>query len=264
MAMIRKLLVFKASRSAGWGALMIWVVGLMCGLVPGPARADTLVGTNGLSLTGEIVSMSKGELVFKTQVGTHTLPMAEVSSFVIDRTSSIQVAGSSSINSSTGASGAGTEEILARLDTLTATLENLQRQLLMVQSAQATQANQIEQRTLDYNPQSNIEVRNTRMARKTTGTVITGQVLNKAAAPMSGVQVEVVVYGHVGRLRSKGGERRLVVPVDPPIIEPGQTGSFSAQFESGLLVGDYKVFPRLASPAGYNSALPNQPNANRF
>ncbi len=241
----------------GLGQLLCLIVS--CG-APSFTAADTLTGTNGLTLTGEIVSMSNGELSFKTQVGTHTLPMSEVKSFMIDRTTSAKAVPSASSENSP----VSEKQILSRLDTLTATLANLERQILKIQSAQTTQARQIEQRTYDLYPEKNLKVVNTRVVKRTSATAVTGQIINESNVAMSNVQAEVVIYGRTGRLRLSGGEKRLVVPVNPVVLEPGQTGSFTAQFESGLVVNNFEVFPRALTPGGYNSELRNQPNATQF
>jgi len=225
-----------------------------------PVEADTLVGTNGLSLTGEIISMMNGELTFKTQVGTHTLPMSEVRSFTIDRTST-----AGSVPSATPQTAQlNDKQILSRLDSLATAIASLERQILKIQTTQDSQGKLIEQRTYDIYPQRNLKVTNTRVNHRPSGTIVTGQIVNGSSVPMSSVQAEVVLYGRTGKLRTNGGEMRLTVPVSPMVLEPGQTGTFSAQFESGLVVSNYEVFPKVFTMAGFNSVLRDQPNASQF
>ncbi len=225
-----------------------------------PAMADTLVGANGLALKGEIVSMANGELTFKTQVGTHNLPMSEVKSFTIEREAS-----ASPVPSATPTmSKAEDQQILSRLDSLATSLANLERQILKMQTAQEFQSRQIDQRTLDLAPERSLKVKNTHVNTKSSGTAVTGQIVNDSSLPISNVQAEVVLYGRTGRLRMNGGKMTQVVSVSPSILLPGQTGSFVAQFESGLIISNYDVFPHAASSGGFNSELQTQPNATQF
>jgi hypothetical protein len=232
---------------------------LCCGFLY-PVAADSLTGSNGLTLTGEIVSMVEGELTFKTQVGIHKLPMKEVKSFTIDRgapAKSIQSA-------SNQPSSIDAKQLLDRLDSLASTLANLERQILRVQTTQESQIRQVDQRTYDLNPEKNLKVVNSRLTKRSSATIVTGQVINESASEIGNVQAEVVLYGRTGRLRLSGGEKRQTVPVNPVILGPGQTGTFTAQFEGGLVVSNFDVFPRALNPGGYNSNLQVQPKANQF
>jgi hypothetical protein len=232
---------------------------LSCGCLY-PVTADSLTGSNGLTLTGEIVSMVEGELTFKTQVGIHKLPMNEVKSFTIDRGASVKSIQSASNQSSS----IDVKQLLDRLDSLASTLANLERQILRVQTTQETQIRQVDQRTYDLNPERSLKVANTRLNKRSSATVVTGQIINESASQISNVQAEVVLYGRTGRLRLSGGEKRQTVPVSPVILEPGQTGTFTAQFEGGLVVSNFEVFPKALIPGGYNSNLKVQPNASQF
>jgi hypothetical protein len=84
---------------------------------------------------------------------------------------------------------------------------------------------------------------------------VTGQIQNESTITVANLQAEVVLYGRAGKLRLSGGEKHQTVPVEPTILQPGQSGTFTARFEGGLLVSDFKVTPRGFSPAGFSSGM---------
>lgn len=238
-----------------------WLAPVMLAmLVPLPAFADTIYGTGGLSIEAEIISFQDGQLTVKTAVGTHNIPFGDVKGFKIERGAPEQVTSVTPTDQSQGS--ASSQQILARLDGLTAAIANLERQLVQIQSNQEYQAQRLLDRTYDLNPQRNLRVQNTRINNRSGGTVVTGQIVNDSSHPMSNIQVEVVLKGRTGKLRLSGGEKSKTVLVEPTILEPGKVGNFTARFEGGLMASDVDVFPKAFNPAGFSSVMRNQATGN--
>ncbi len=225
-------------------------------LVSPAAEADTIYGTGGLSIQAEVLSLQDGQLTVKSAVGTHNIPLADVTGFKIERATTGEIPPAT--GTALPAGQAEPQQILARLDGLTAVIANLERQLVQIQSNQEHQAQRLLDRTYDLNPHRNLKVQNTRINTRSGGTLVTGQIVNESNLPMSNIQVEVVLKGRSGKIRLSGGEKRQTAMVEPAILEPGKIGTFTARFESGLLVTDVDVFPHAFNPSGFSSANPNQ------
>ncbi|MCA9445166.1 MAG: hypothetical protein KC964_30535, partial [Candidatus Omnitrophica bacterium] len=162
--------------------------------------ADSVAKTNGDVVSGKILGMEDGKISVQTQQGISVVEMEDVREFSVDKEKDSGVS-EQMINQVLNSQ----DQILQRIDLLTQSIANLERQLLNVQSNQVANANRLTQRTREVNPLQRLFVVGQQINRVGGKTVISGQVMNQSETPVNNVQVDVYIYGSSGRLRNEGG-----------------------------------------------------------
>jgi len=211
------------------------------------ALADTVAKTNGDVVSGKVTGMGEGKLIVQTQQGVTRVDMESVREFSIDEQPESGIS-EQAINQVLSTQ----DQILQRIDLLTQSIANLERQLLNVQSNQAVNANRLTQRTREVNPLNRLIVVGQQINRSGGSTVVSGRVVNQSETPVTNVQVDVFVYGRTGRLGSEGGQKKETVYVQPNALAPGQAGTFTAKFPDSYRVENVSFDVRGLPPYGYS------------
>ncbi|MCA9418908.1 MAG: FxLYD domain-containing protein [Candidatus Omnitrophica bacterium] len=209
--------------------------------------ADSVAKTNGDVVSGKILGMEDGKISVQTQQGISVVEMEDVREFSVDKEKDSGVS-EQMINQVLNSQ----DQILQRIDLLTQSIANLERQLLNVQSNQVANANRLTQRTREVNPLQRLFVVGQQINRVGGKTVISGQVMNQSETPVNNVQVDVYIYGSSGRLRNEGGQKKETVFVQPTSLAPGQAGTFSAAFPDTYKVENVNFDVRGLPPYGYS------------
>lgn len=220
-----------------------------------PAFSDALVDKNGLLLSGKVLSMEDGTISIDTESGVRRIPVEEITSFKIDVQSGEEP---TPVPIPVDQIMLNQQRIAERLDNLALALANIERQIGGVQSTQQVQASRLIERTRPVNSQAYLFVSGAQVVRRGGKISVVGQVTNGSEAPMSNVRVDVYIYGNSGKLGSEGGEKRESVSVVPDKLVPGQTAVFEAQFDGGLTVDNFEVYPRAMNATGYDSTVGNK------
>lgn len=223
------------------------VVTPILSLTASSSQADIVVKSNGEVVNGKVVEMKEGKLAVQTSQGINQVELEGIKGFSIEEAKEEGVS-EQVVNQLMSMQ----EQILQRLDLLTQSLANLERQLLNVQTNQQVNADRLSQRTREVNPLGRLIVAGYQINRVGGKTVVTGQVVNQSETPLSNVQVDVYVFGSTGKLASEGGQKKETVFVQPPALAPGQAAVFTASFRDGYQVDNVNFDVRGLPPYGYS------------
>ncbi len=230
-----------------------WLISaiLLVVLISKTSFADEIAKNNGDLVRGIVVGMEEGKLVVQTQAGVSQVDMETVKGFSIAEKSEDRVS-EELLNQLMNMQ----EQILQRIDYLSQSLANLERQLLNVQTNQQVNADRLTQRTREVNPLGRLIVTGYQVNRAGGSTVVTGQLVNQSETPMNNVQVDVYVYGSTGRLKSEGGQKKVTVFSQPSTLAPGQAAVFTGTFRDSYQVDNVTFDVRGLPPVGYSVRPP--------
>lgn len=210
--------------------------------------ADSVSKTDGTVIAGKVLGLQEGNLRIQTEGGVQNIPLDSVQAFAVDEKEEKSGVSEDAVNRLLMAQ----DQILQRLDLLTQSFANLERQLLNVQTNQQINADRLTQRTQEVNPLGRLVIGAYQVNRVTGKTVVTGQVMNQSETPMSNIQVDVFLYGSTGKLRAEGGQKKMTVFTQPPALAPGQAGTFTAAFRDQYQVDSVNFDVRGLPPYGYS------------
>jgi len=222
-------------------------------------QADVVGLKDGTLVTGKIHSSQEGILVVETQGGRRSISIEKMASFVVEPGI---MEGSQDFEPLMERIIQNLDRIASRMESISQRIETLEMQLLNVQTGQDVQTRHILERTREMNPAQRLVVRNENLVKAGGGYTVTGQVWNESGTPLSGIHVDVIVYGGSGRLAKEGGTKQTRAAVTPIVLEPGQVGTFSARFKGRFQIDRFDVIPQGARPARYHSDSTNK-NAGR-